>query len=321
MSSDTNFSRILNEPAPLPEPVRTSFGVVGLLPSEESSSFVFEYPARRAEIIATRSAQTFEWLAESSRHEGDSEHFPTASTPNEKRNQTHSSPGHTSPGSAPHTTSQSNSNSKEPHDSNPSFGAELGQEAGEFLVGLMAGSAISLLDGFLEAIFTGVSRAEIKKNEATVRRALRENPLQQGIHSSLCQIAAKSKSDRLVLVPQAAVAHLQSSSATNLDHGSPSAPAVDSLLAVRVSTQGFSPASSLNRSLYFIAQAQVRVIRISDGKVLHFSHLDYQSRERTFTDWGAHNAKYLRAEIQKAEQTFAETCLEQLFAMDLRDSR
>lgn len=40
-----------------------------------------------------------------------------------------------------------------------------------------------------------------------------------------------------------------------------------------------------------------------------------QSRERRFTEWGANHAKYLRAEMRQAQQVFAETILQQLFAL------
>src|SRR5262249_7229226 len=76
-SNDTNFSRILNEPAPLPESVRANLGVVGILPASVSSEFAFEYPPTPGEVMMTRSAQTSTTLTEAARAtRSQKEHLP-----------------------------------------------------------------------------------------------------------------------------------------------------------------------------------------------------------------------------------------------------
>jgi hypothetical protein len=111
-----------------------------------------------------------------------------------------------------------------------------------------------------------------------------------------------------------AVQQTRGQSITNLDYSSLRDLGVSNVLAIGISNQGFVPAGDLNHSLYFVAEAQVMVRRVPDGAVVHAGALDYQSRSRSFTEWGKKHGKYLRAELKQAQQTFAETLLGQLFA-------
>jgi hypothetical protein len=170
------------------------------------------------------------------------------------------------------------------------------------------------VDGFVEALFTGVSKAQARECAAALRQALRGDPLQPGIQTRLNKIAAKNGFERLLTIPESAIVQTNGQSITNLDYRSLRDLGVSNVLSIGISNQGFVPAGGLNHSLYFIAEAQVVVVRVLDGAVVHAGVLDYQSRSRSFTEWGKKHGKYLRAELKQAQQTFAETLLEQLFA-------
>jgi hypothetical protein len=184
------------------------------------------------------------------------------------------------------------------------------------MAGLLVIGAVSLVDGVVEGLVAGVTKAEIKKNEKAMRQALEENPLQPGIQTCLGQVAAKRSFERLVQVPDPTLADLKSQTATNRDYRALSGLGFDSALEIRISEQGFIPAGRLNRSMMFVAEAEVFVIRISDGAILHAGCLNYQSCERTFTEWGANHARNVRMELKQAQQIFADSVLEQLFALD-----
>ena len=66
---DEGMSRIINEPAPLPEKTRASFGVVALLPSGSAPEFQFTHPATPTEAMLPIAATTFNVLKEDA--EGD----------------------------------------------------------------------------------------------------------------------------------------------------------------------------------------------------------------------------------------------------------
>jgi hypothetical protein len=319
-SSDTNFSRIVNEPAPLPESVRSSLGVVGLLPPSVSSEFAFQYPMTPGQVMVTRSTQTFASLTGAALAANEAkEHFPSSSfeekhepakSRQESRRETWLQTGTDKDRGHEDTKSSSR------HENRPGsdFGEELGDEAGALLAGLLVLGTVSLVDGAVEALFTGVSKAEAKECAAALRQALHDYPLQPGIQTRLGKIAAKNNFERLIPIPESAVPQTNGQGITNLDYRSLRDLGLANVLAIGISNQGFVPAGGLNHSLYFVAEAKVVVLRVPDGALVHAGVLDYQSRSRSFTEWGKKHGKYLRAELKQAQQTFAETLLEQLFA-------
>jgi hypothetical protein len=328
-SSGTNFSRIVNEPAPLPESVRANLGVVGLLPAGVSSEFTFEYPPTQGEVMMTQSAQTFTTLTDSAlASTGPKEHFPTTGSreehkPVKARRESHRE-------GTLHDAIQDAANKdrgkdrgqhedvkkSNRHESQPDsdFGEDLRDEVGGLVAGWLIIGAVSLVDGFVEALFTGVSKAQARECAAALRQALHDDPLQPGILTRLNKIVAKNGFERLLPIPDSAVVQTNGQSIRNLDYRSLSDLGVSNVLSIGISNQGFVPAGGLNHSLYFVAEAQVVVARVPDGAVVHAGILNYQSRSRSFTEWGKKHGKYLRAELKQAQQIFAETLLEQLFA-------
>ena len=323
-SSDGNFSRIVNEPAPLPESVRASLGVVGLLPPGVSSEFAFQYPPPPGDVMVTRSEQTFTTLASVALASDDpKEHFPRTGFSDEHKlakpkQDSHREGGlHAAVQAAPNNDRgqhdpKNSSRHESRHGSN--FGEELGDEAGELVAGLLGIGAVSLVDGFFEAMFTGVSKAEAKECAAALRQALHDDPLQPGIQTRLTKIAAKNGFERLTPVPDSVVVQTNGQNSMNLDYRSLRELGVSNVLAIGISNQGFVPAGDLKHSLYFVAEAHIVVWRVPDGAVVHSGVLDYQSRSRSFVEWGKKHGKYLRTELKQAQQTFAETLLGQLFA-------
>jgi hypothetical protein len=348
-TADTNFSRVLDEPAPLPEHQRASFGVVGVFPPGASQEFHFPYPATPGEVMAERSSATFAMVggflaaaAASSAHDDHSHNFDGPHTPSNlprdhpQREDRSPASGRPHPPSTPSenpapsagaskTASASSAKDTHSHDSGknakhdgsasgPGFADGLGEEVGGVLLVLAAAGVVSLADGAIEALFTGVSKAEAQRLEAMLQQALKDEPLQPGIQTRLTQIAARSGLRKLVQVPDPIFA-TPSQTATNQLAAVPAVPWVDSMLVIQISDQGFLPAASLSRSLFFAAEARALVVRASDGQVMHTSVYHYQSRARTFTDWGANNAKNLRWELQQAQQILAEIILQQFFAL------
>jgi hypothetical protein len=60
---DKGMSRIINEPAPLPETTRANFGVVAMLPTGSAPEFGFKHPATPTEAMLPIAAATFNVLA------------------------------------------------------------------------------------------------------------------------------------------------------------------------------------------------------------------------------------------------------------------
>jgi hypothetical protein len=66
-----NISRIINEPAPVPESVRKSFGVVGALPANVSPDFYFTAPLNKSAGAEKATVQTFDSMEKATRFKWD----------------------------------------------------------------------------------------------------------------------------------------------------------------------------------------------------------------------------------------------------------
>jgi hypothetical protein len=299
-SSAGNFSRIVNEPAPLPADLRASFGRMGVLPDDVPPELVIEYPSTRSEVMMSRMGQTFNAL-EKSRWESTSQRQPSGPPPKPAKP--------AQPGIQSQPKSSAASGSK-------SAGDTLGNEFDDLAGGLLFDMLAAGMTGVVDAMIEGVSEKELEHGETTLRRALLDDPLQPGIQRCLFQDAAGLRLDNLVPLPDSELTGLGHDAGTNglqvlAGRG------IDSVLLVRIINQQFSLHGHFDPPMFFTAEADVRVVRVSDGAVLHFGTLIYRSDERQFGEWGAHNARSFRAEMKTAQKMFAEALLEQLCGVDV----
>jgi hypothetical protein len=88
---------------------------------------------------------------------------------------------------------------------------------------------------------------------------------------------------------------------------------VDSVLLVRMANHRFEAPEGINPQMAFAVEANIYVIRVTDGELIASSTLDYRSRSRTFTKWARRDAKRLRSELRSARRLFAEVLLDQYF--------
>ncbi len=258
---DKGNSRIINEPAPLPETTRANFGVVAMLPTVSAPEFRFKHPATPTEAMVPIAVTTFNVLRSGA--DGD-------------RN--------------------------------------LGEAAATIALAVLISGTVGVIGG----IMVGVPEEELKKCEASMRQAVREQPLELAIQSRVQQVAAKARYSGLVSVPASAAAKLDLQSVTNRDFRAVANLGFDSLLSARVAGQWFERAHGFNPALTYSASVNIDVIRVSDGAVLHAGHLDYRGHQMRFTEWAANDAKAFRAETERARRAFAWAIMEQIFAIDTR---
>jgi hypothetical protein len=84
---------------------------------------------------------------------------------------------------------------------------------------------------------------------------------------------------------------------------------------MRVERQHFrADQHSINPPMAFDATIIVYITRISDGSLLFAGSLEYRSRKRLFSEWGANDATHFRKELFAAQKMFAEMLHEQLFS-------
>jgi hypothetical protein len=368
-TSYDNFSRVINEPAPVSADVRASFGTVGVLPASRAAQelpppqaspaqsgtagmsappglrmdLTWEHPAPSPDKDPLRAGGGLASNT-STRHPATGPNSsPGSSQKPRGPADSHPSGGHAGSGAASTGTVHPGhwANNKSPasspaggeHDrGHSSGGAHSSPGAGDVLslAGLLAsGSGDASGDGPGEGGFyselldaVGVIKEKvlehqeakgIKKGVAALRKVAREDPLRSGFEERLVQLASKWHCEKLVPAPEQALA-ATASGATNADGQTPKNPGIDSVLRVSICDERFE-IDGFHR-MAFAADAEVGVWRLADGLRLHQGKLIYQSRDRGFSDWGAHHARRLRGEMKTAQRVFAQALLQELFDVD-----
>jgi hypothetical protein len=325
-TSERNFSHVTNEPEALPASVRDQFGVMGVELRESSPGVDFEQPPNVTQAMAAKTSQAFVALERARlEHPDGVDGGPIVEAARvQTAREEHPSPvahvpeahqaGEHEPASREHSrTRQSPSKpgaSQTHDDDNPGLGDVLADEAAQLLFSLAAAGAVGLVEG----LFAGVPTPELERSEAALRKALRDDPLEAGLQARLSQMAAAKGWKKLVAVPQGALP--ASTGGQRVDQRNLSALGIDSLLVITVSNQRFFLVRDMDPLLGYAAEVDIRVIRASDGKVLHADALQYLSRERHFTKWADHDAKTFRADMDDAQQLITACILEELFAGD-----
>ena len=277
-TSEPNFSRIINEPAPLPSGVREKFGVIGLLPLETRSVAELSRPANRLEAIMPVGGRTFDTVRGSTRwEESDGERFN-------------------------HRTAE--------YETHPRvIEKEFNQEVASLAFSSLAAGLVGVVGG----LFAGVPEAEIQRSEESLRRALAERPLEAGVHEQVLKLTRRHATNYIAL-SAADAATLNLGNATNRNLAALGERGLDSVLWVRVDYQRFDHAKGVNPPMTFASGVSLQVLRVSDGALLHTSFLDYRGRRKKFTAWAERDAKSFRAELSRASQFLGAAVVEKIFA-------
>lgn len=258
------FPRIVNEPAPLPADVRSSFGRMAILPPAASTNIHFARPLLPAAVSSQMAMRTFSKLNSFTRDaEGKLEDMP-------------------------------------------------GRIAFSALVAASVGAVAGIVGG--------VSEEEFQHSQARLRSALAEEPLETGVENELRRIALRQTGTNIVLLSQQDLARIKLRG-TRADFSDLLALGIESVLDIRVGDVGFEYREGPNPELAFTPEVIIYVLRTIDGAVLHASYLEYRGNERRFTNWAADNAKAFRIELNLAARAFAQSAVEQYFALDARAVR
>jgi hypothetical protein len=249
-----NFSRIINEPAPLPEAMRASFGKVGVLPESVVPEPDLPKPMGTAETMGLVAVGTLVGFHKTVNPKDDPRGIPFE---------------------------------------------------------LIYGPPLAITAGILGGLFVGVPEHQQRAAENAIRSAIREEPLERGLQARIHGLAGEQRRKNLLPLDESATAELKDHSPTNFQALASSG--LDSVLLVRMVHHRFEAPEGINPEMAFAVEANIKLIRVTDGQVLTKSQLAYRSQRRSFVDWGLHDAKRLRSELETARNLFAEIILEQYF--------
>lgn len=176
-----------------------------------------------------------------------------------------------------------------------------GRQLGDIAFSAALGTVIGVFGGVL----AGVPEGDVKRAQAAMSLALRDNPLEPGIQTQLQRLAVKKHSRNLVPVPETLRARVKGNTISKENLQALAGSGIDSVLLLGVDNERFVPGTGLNPPMAVDINLKVEIIRIADGRVLFDKMLEYQGNRQPFTRWGENHARLFRAELQVAQHTFA----------------
>ena len=88
---------------------------------------------------------------------------------------------------------------------------------------------------------------------------------------------------------------------------------IDTALEIQILNSGLRGNGGVNPSLALSVDVRASLVRVRDGRELASVPLKYQSKKQRFTGWAANDARLLREEIVRCNQTVAEEIVKQIF--------
>ena len=86
----------------------------------------------------------------------------------------------------------------------------------------------------------------------------------------------------------------------------------DTALEITVSYAGFTAADGINPRIPLTVEAEVTLVRKSDGQPLYSCPIQYRSVERTFSTWAADEARLFRLEVNRCYSQIADSVVKEL---------
>ncbi len=171
-----------------------------------------------------------------------------------------------------------------------------------------AGAVIGGITGGIHGAVTAIPADEAQKIDTAIERVLAGMDVQGRFAS---HVAAKAAA----LTDYAASLRIRAESPKRDGQMPPgeSSTAPDILLNVGVRELGFKGGEGRDPAVSFFMDANVRVVRASDGQVLFFGPSQYSSRPISFSSWAGNDAANLRREFETAFENIATQVVENLF--------
>lgn len=194
--------------------------------------------------------------------------------------------------------------------------APAGGEAGGLaaLLAIAAGLALMPVGAVVGAI-AGAAKAEpaarVDEAEAALRSALAALKVQETVRDQVLATARDRAARPCVLVADRG----PSAPGEAVSYASLAGEGIDTVLEVSVPAVAFTGSRAVNPPLEFRMTVEARLVRVSDGAVLHAFAPTYWSRRRRFTEWAIDGAEPFRREFDRAASGLAESVVEELFLL------
>lgn len=159
----------------------------------------------------------------------------------------------------------------------------------------MAKGAVSIVTGLTHTLISGTRGSQLKKFEAVVRNARDQALMTSLFQANLLAMVSNAPGNTITFIPVSAAENQVS------DFCALAALDIDTVMSVRLCNQGFRGGAAHNSQLTYYMDAQVTLIRVSDGAVLSSDLLTYQSKARRLSEWAEEDGRRTRAEVETAQ--------------------
>lgn len=185
-------------------------------------------------------------------------------------------------------------------------------EAGALVALLAVAAGIALMPvgavvGAIHGAAVAQPAAHVDAAEAVVRRVLATPGIHERLRDGVAETARSRIARPRVVVP---VVLGEAAGYTSLAN-----EGIDTVLEVSVSHLAVSGEWKVDPPLEVRLTVQARLVRVSDGAVLHTFAPTSWSRRRSFVEWAWHDAEPLRQEVDRGLGALAEAVVEELFLL------
>jgi len=189
---------------------------------------------------------------------------------------------------------------------------------------IVAGGLVGEAAGKVE----GVPRRRLATADDALDRAVTESDMQEELRNQVRQLVGEQSGARVVLVKKplpegvgpefARLSCVRCGTLAWLPKGQTAqdylaSQGIDTALEIQILNSGLKGKGGVNPSLALSFDVRASLVRVRDGRELASVPLKFQSKKHKFTGWAANDARLLREEIQRCNQTVAEEIVRQIF--------
>jgi len=174
----------------------------------------------------------------------------------------------------------------------------------------------------------GVPRRKLTTADDALDRAVAESDMQEQLRTQVRQLVGERSGGRVVLVKKplpegvgpefARLSCVRCGTLAWLPKGQSAqnyltSQGIDTALEIQILNSGLKGNGGVNPSLALSVDVRASLVRVRDGRELASVPLKYKSKRHKFTGWAANDARLLREEIERCNQTVAEEIAKEIF--------
>lgn len=188
-------------------------------------------------------------------------------------------------------------------------GLQIGDPLG-LLLGIVLAPVGAVVGSVVGAV-KGVSSEHLKEAEKPINKAISDLKIQATMRNYVLRAAKQQTEYNFVDLEGQG----PETSEMKMDYNLLADRGINTVLEITVPAFGLIGKKGINPPLVFFMTLHTKLVRTTDGSVLHEQKLIYSRQGPTFTGWTANGAKPFRDEFHRCYQSLAEKVVEEVFLL------